>query len=618
MSIFRRYLALLSTCITLLGICGQAWAKFTPRVSQRAERDGTAVVLINDRGVIRLKTTNGNLTPRERAGLAAERLAVLIQRGLDPNALGCKVTGQSARLMAGEAMIAIATQAEARAHGTTPAQLVNSWVRAIRTALAIPPLSVSATDVRIPLGESRMIAVQSLVDSPVNVQVVDSAIVKAESAKPGTLILRGLNVGDTEVKVQCEEYGVTIKAHVRKYAGTLLGSVKGIVTGQKVPASLIRRAVETAARSQVKLEPGAVLRSVEAGQVPASLPPGSESRLGVCIEAAGGDYIPTRINTQALVENRVIGRAPTSKIMYSNDPERILRYQVLFAGRMTPQDEGVRLLYHHQNMVGQRIGFVIEIINASTNPANLHVIEGVAEPVLDPVIAGYKAGMRFLGNYRQCVGRIIDIAPGCRFVIVNQALEHGFTASGIMEFRQLSGEYLIVRVLAKPESQSVYEDPPDVLLAATGIDPDKIRYSDHVYPNPSQSVEVKYTAGKQWVFFRLGKDAIKHAEQDKWLYGNYGVIYEIKAVLENPSSSSQTFEFVFEPTAGPASAIFIVDDRLVPIKLARPPQEVTLERVTVPGESIRTVSICTMPLSGAAYPATLIIRGASTTALYKR
>jgi len=613
MPFFQKYRHFLVTCMLILAINDISVAKFVPRVTQKLEANGAATILINNLPVMRLMTANGNLSPRERAAIAADRLAVVIQKGLDPNTLVCKVIGESARLMAGETMIAIATPAEAKANGIPPAQLVKAWIRGIKAALAIPPLSASPNEVRIPVGESRTVTVTCLLDSPVSVQVGDAAIVKAESPKPGVLVLTGLSVGDTDVRIQCEDFIAIVKVHVRKYAGALAGELTGAVTGYAVPASIVRRAAEAAARSKIRLEPGAILRSVEVGQVPKNISPGSKAAIGVCIEVAGGDYIPARINTQAVIENRTLGQSRTSILMYSNDPERILRYQVLFNGRICPSYDGVRLLYHHQNMMGQRIGFVVDVINASNAPATLHVIEGIADPMADPVIAGYRAGVEFLENFQQCAGRIIDIPAGCRYVLVNQSMEHGYTASGILELRQLYGDNLIIRVLAKPENPSVQEDPVDTPLALPNLDVAKIRFSEHIYPNPTQKLEVKYSVGKQWVFLRLGKDAIKHAEQDRWLYGNYGVIYDINAVLENPLPTPQTVEFAFEATAGPASGIFLVENKLIPIKLATPPHEITVERVTIPRNSTKTVSIRTMPLSGSAYPATLIIRSSSNT-----
>jgi hypothetical protein len=177
-----------------------------------------------------------------------------------------------------------------------------------------------------------------------------------------------------------------------------------------------------------------------------------------------------------------------------------------------------------------------------------------------------------------------------------------------MELRLLSGDLALVRVTAEPEDQRVVEDSYEVPVPARGIDPQRIVFSEHVYPGPLQEYSVTYTAGKQWVFLRLGKDALKHATQDMQLYGNYGVTYDIKAKIENPLSEPVTTEIAFEATAGPASGIFVVDGNLVKVRYLTPPSEISLGKVTVAPGQTKSFSISTIPLSGSAYPATLIIR----------
>lgn len=601
-------------CVLALNILSiSAFAGFTPVVTSQTEPGGASVI-VNKRIVMRLKTSNGNLSPPQRASLASERLAGLVQKGLSPMALSYKITGKSAKLMAGDVMIAIATPAEAKAQGTTPAKLASSWVRNVREALSLPPLSASPTELLIPLGETRTVNVESLLSEPVTAQVSNGAIVSVDASKPGSLVVKGLQLGNTDITLKCAEFSVIIRASVKKYAAQIPSSANAFVTGINVPTSLVRRAAEDAARSAAILEPGASVRSLSLPKISASPSPGQRMQIPVEIEASGGDHISIKAITQVQIENRQIPRANASLIMYSNDPERIFKYQVLYTGRFSQNQEPNRLLYHHQNMMGRRVGFVIEILNPSTNPASVHVIEGIAPPMVDTVLVGYKAGNEFLENYNAMVGRIIEMPQGSRRVIVSQALDHPYTASGIIEFRQLSGDPLFIRVIAKPENQRQIEDLLDIPLPLDGIDTAKLQLSDHVYPNPIQKIELSYSAGKPWVFFRLGKDALKNPEKDRWLFGNYGVIYEIKAILENPLTTSHTAEIAFEATAGIASGIFLVDGKPVRIKSLQAPQEICLEKITIPAGRTRTVSIQTMPLSGSAYPATLIIRPAGTTA----
>jgi hypothetical protein len=605
------------TLSAFLGVThSPSWARFVPRIGVEVEKDRTAYVTIHGRKAFHLKTYNGRLSPAERANITAGRLTALAQKGLDPKAIWYKQVGSSARVMVGDSMLVIATAAEARTRGMPSAKLAEAWVRNLRDLLSLPPLSAAPKELLVPLGEKRTVTVESLVAQPVEAVVANPAVISVDGqTKPGALIVTGLSIGESAITVKCGEFTAPVKVLVKKYAACAgAPAATALVTGWKAPAALVSRAARDSARRAVSLEPGASIRSVDIVSDVGELAPGQKAPIRVRIEAAGGDYIPAQLTVQTEVENKVLPPAPTAWLMYSNDPERVLRYQVLFVGKINPSQGAVRLLYHHQNMMGARIGFVIDAVNAGLSPAALHVIEGVSRPMVDTVAVGYRAGFEFIENHRNSIGRILDLAPQTRRVLVGQALDHMHTASGILELRQLSGEPLLIRVIAKPEELRIGKDEPETMIPAAGIDAGTIALSDHVYPQPLKQIEVTYTVGKPWVFVRLGKYALKHATQDRELYGNYGVTYEIKAALGNPTEAPHTVELVFEATAGCASAIFSVDGSITHVKSLPALGEAIVGRLIIPPGKTRTVAIHTMPLSGSAYPATLIIRPVGTTA----
>lgn len=608
-----RLTLLLLTCLAFL--CAAripVWAKFIPKVNVRAEKDGTAYIVINGRAAVHVMTPNGTLSPVQRATIAAERLNAVVQKGLDPKAIAYKKTGSSARIMIGQSLMMVVTSAEARARKTTGAKLAESWVGNLRKLLTLPPLTVNPSSLVVPFGETRSAEIQCALSTPIQVESSNPSLVNLDfQKKPGYIVVTGLSIGDATVTLKCEEYAATIAVTVRKYAASAAGGPRtAAVTGWNAPARLIASVARVSACQAVYLEPGARISILDAQSPTENLTPGQKVKVPVQVGAAGAGYLPIRFSVPVEVENRHLPTAPISQIMYSNNPERLTKFQTLFTGRLDSPNETTRLLYHHQNMTSWKVGFVIDVVNPSASPASLHVIEGVSQPMLDTVVVGYVAGLEFMQNLRSCLGRVYDIPPQTRQVLVSQSLGHAYTASGIMELRPLSGEPLLVRVTAEPEDQRAVEDSYEMPVPAVGVDPRQIALSDHVYPNPVQDYDVTYTIGKAWVFVRLGKNALRHATQDMQLYGNYGVTYEIKARLENPLSAPVTTEFVFEATAGPASGIFYIDGDMVRAKYLKPHSEFTLGKVTVPAGATRVVSIRTIPLSGSAYPATLIIRPA--------
>lgn len=610
-----QYTRLTLSALLLVMLCTPALAKYIPKVSVEECKDKTAYILVNSHRAIHFKTQNGDLSPADRAGIVATRLAALLTTGFDFNSISFKTSGRNTNILVGELMLMVATTAEAKAHRCSSAKLAQTWIKELRRILSLPLLSISPTSILIPMGENRTAKIESFLEKPIQVEISDPSIATlGTQSKPGSLVIMGISPGDTVITILCEDYKAQLQVSVKKYAACAVpGVTKALVTGWNASASLVLRAASHAGRRAVNIEPGARISSINIQNAGRELAPGKIFQTPVQVEVEGKDYIPAKLTVQVEVENRPLEPVPTTWIMYSNGPERILKYQMLFTGRITPSQEAFRLLYHHQNMMKKRIGFVIDVLNTSTSPASLHVIEGVSEPMVDTVLVGYKAGLGFMENLQSKVGRVIDIPAGTRWILVSQCLDYPQTASGIMELRQLSGDPLFVRVMIKPEDQRSVEDPADMPKPAQSIDASRITLSDHIYPGPIKNLETTFTIGKPWVFLRIGKYALKHATQNKQLFGNYGVTYDIKATLENPTNRQQTVEFSFEATAGPASGLFYIDGNLVRVKSLQPPHEASLGKVTVPAGRSKIVSIRTIPLSGSAYPATLIIRPAGTT-----
>ena len=600
----------LSVLVAIIFFAQPTWAAYSPKVGVQSEKDGTAYLTVGGRKAAHVMTPNAGLDPTQRATIAAERLTKLLGAGFDPNKLSVKIVGRNARVVAGETLVMVVTPAEAKAHGTTGADLAQSWVKNLRKLLSLPPLTITPASLTIPFGETRSAQVECSLNSPVQFEIANPSLVALDlKKKPGFVVVTGTGVGDGAVTFRCEDYTATLSLTVRKYAGSVLqGAKRAIVTGTAVPTNMVADAARDAACQAVSLEPGAHIEAVDLPPVTQSPSPGQKILVKAMVETEGAGYLPRKIIVPVEVENSRIPKTTAQWMMYSNNPEQLRKYQTLFVGRLDGSARDARLLYHHQNMMDRRVGFVIDVVNPTRSSAQLHVIEGIAEPIRDTVIVGYVAGLEFVQNQRSFTGRVYEIPPESRQVLVSQCLAYDRTASGIMELRLLTGDQALVRVTAEPEDQRVVEDSYPVPVPALGVDPQRIALSDHVYPGPVQEYNVTYTAGKAWVFLRLGKDALKHATEDMQLYGNYGVTYDIKANIENPLSDPVTAEIAFEATAGPASGIFYVGGDLVKVRYLTPPSETSLGRVTVAPGQTKSFTISTIPLSGSAYPATLIIR----------
>src|SRR5207245_2959529 len=185
------------------------------------------------------------------------------------------------------------------------------------------------------------------------------------------------------------------------------------------------------------------------------------------------------------------------QLIYSNDPERLQGAGCLCLGELAPNAPG-RLLYHHQNRSGQVLVLHVDLINPEEAPAEVQVIDGAARPTVDTVLAGHRAGARYLRNAVRDAGRILTLAGRHRTALLAQRLAPGYTASGLYGLRLLRGRGWLVEVRAeRPAAREPGVPRPDAeaLLA-------------HVYPNPSRVLEASYTVGQRWTFVRLGKKRI--------------------------------------------------------------------------------------------------------------
>lgn len=597
----------------ILFVVSLAHAKYNPKITVEKTTAGTAYVTINQTKVIHLKVNNGSLLPADRANIVAERLKSFADKNYNPNLFSVKSTQTDSRLFFDDKLLLIVTKADAKSNKTTASALASSWITNLKKALSLPPLSVSRNDVLIPLGETRKITVISLLTDPVTASISDPAVVSTNLNK-NTLVMTGKALGSSRITLSSEGHEVSINVSVKKYAAYPKSEKqKSIVTGKIAPSSLVNRAIKDAARRSVNIESGALIKNIHIVSPASDLASGLTAEKKVSIKVCGASYIPATLDLNVIIENKPIHQKKSESIMYSNNPEQIKKYQTLFTGRFDTVNESYRLLYHHQNMMGSATGFVIEIINSSDKPASLHFVEGISEPMLDTVIVGYVAGLEFMNNHKNMIGRVINIEPGSRWVLLSQSIPATNTASGIIEFRQIAGDPLFLRVIAKPEQLRIAEDTPGIALPTQGLTADSFQLSDHVYPQPEKTIEAEYVANKPWVFLRIGKNAIKHAEQeDKVLYGNYGVTYNINAKLINPTDKNHKVEIVYEATAGPLSGIFYLDGQLNKIRMLRPPKDATIATITIPAGQTKNIQIKTMPLSGSAYPSTLVIRPAGT------
>jgi hypothetical protein len=600
----RRAVTYCCAVLAVIGLAIPALAGFVPDVSFSADSK-KAAVRVNSRPAIIFRVPNGSMSASERAKVTAQRLKPLAEND-GWRDLQVKVVGKKrAQIVAGDQLICKATAADAKHAGTSSIALAQRWVESLRTLFAMPPVSISPREIIIPEGESRSAkisgALMSYVTTDENNRSVASSIVNQTRR---TLAIKGKSVGRCEIKLDCEGYNTTLVVNVQRYAGKLARTEIAEVTGNPAPRWIMEKAVRQKAPASVRVEPGASVSFGKPSIPTSALRPGTCAKALVPVRVNGPGLIPVTLNAPVSVCNRQVVRRPLDGLFYSNDPEQVKRFGTLFTGHFSTGDRK-RLLFHHQNMMKVPMQFTVEIINGGSTSASVHAVSGCTSPIVDTVVVGYLAGRTFIQDYLANVGQIYEIPAMSRLILYTDIVGAKETVSGIIEMQALAGQSVYLRVRAAQ---------PGLTRVANGligpIEDESIpsQMSGDVYPSPSQKLTASYSVGDKWAFIRLGKQAISDATQKLKLDGNYGVMYDINVAVNNPTADARDIRVIFEPTAGPASGIFLFGGKIIGAKIVNPPDEFEITRVRLaPGES-RQLNIRTIPLAGSAYPATIIVR----------
>jgi len=567
--------------------------------------DGVALVYVNNGPVLSVRTANAGLEPAQRAGLVAKRISEMAAQGHSPAKLRVEGNRASATLFWGSQPLVYATKAEAAAQNTTPLALAESWRKQLVRQLTIPPVRLNVRALTIPVGENRRATQIGSSPGPFQVSVDPPGVAQAEVDVTGAVVVMGRNPGTAVLSVTSPDGTDSISVRVARLAGRLSSPTpRAQVTGGTIAADVVSEAVWRAARAACVLEPGA-FAVVSIAEKPGDMSStASTLRVPVNIKLDGSDYLTVRMTTAVEVERTNVPVRQTEMLFYSNYPEQVKTPQSLYIGRLEP-DKRSRLLYHHQNGTGRDLRLSITLSNVSDEPAQVHLIGALAGPMQDTVLVGYRAGAQFLRDLSSNTGYVAQVPPRSRIVLWTGLLRKMDTASGIIEMTHIGKQGdLVARVISEPGS--VTRTTQDIAQVDAGDTPP--RFSNHQYPTPVRKLSEVYTAGGRWLFIRVGKHALKGADDQQTLYGNYGVLYDIDLTLDNPTAESKVFQVMFDPTAGIAGVASLIDGRFVGKSHVVGSRELPLMTFTLsPGER-RAVRFSTLPLAGSNYPATIVVR----------
>ena len=608
-------------------------APFPARVSAKTSvgKHGiVGLVSVNDQPVATLHTSAGGSGPAARALGVKLRLVDLTAAGLSAGEVaavslgrqGWAVTGRGQELLA-------ATPHEARAQHQTTRHLAQLWAANLKRLLAEPALSASPREFVLPFGSIQTVRIGGAARAEdILVSGGDSRVITSSyDATHRLLLVRGIGAGTAEIDVHAGESVLPISIAVRKYAAFVAPQVTVRVTGQpSAPSGLVQTALYVGLKLALNATPGAQVRLLQTPKVAASLAPGRSLTRRVEVRVAGTDLLPVIAAPLITVVNQPLPATPAFALYYSNNPEQVHSSIKLFTAPLTP-GHPIRLDYHHQNSSGKPLIFHSDVVNAGDKSVSVYLIDGVAQPEVDTVAIGQKAGAAFLKALDSGIGLVLQVPPHSRVPLVVQAFAPLLTVSGILEVQQIGGPdgALSLTVAADDDRETLASSPLNLAEAVAQTSGEKSRLvsapaasltpgaaqgtSPYVFGAPRVSLHSSYAVGGKWAYLRLGNaESLRNATGTQTLWGNYGVSYLISLHLTNPTAQPRTVSVLFSPEAGLAAGVFEVPGRpLLQFAPMPPPAEEEVMRVRLqPGEN-RTLSIRTLLLNGSAYPASLVV-----------
>ncbi|MBW3622079.1 MAG: hypothetical protein KY468_01560 [Armatimonadetes bacterium] len=577
---------LLGTMATL-----NAHAAWQPTI-EVVRTPGAAVLKINNRPALRFDNAALLNAVPDRPETVANRLQYLVNNRFNPAWISVKDTPQGAIIIAGGGALLTVTDAEAKTKKMSRQTLANTWAKTLKELLSQPPVSASPSQAALPLGETRPVQIGGALAGPINVRLQPEGVVRATVDPSGRkVLLQGVSVGSGVMAVEVDGETVTVPFVVKKAAGRVESATLA-VTGSGPERLTLRGIVKEMALRNIKPEPGAVVKWDGDFQLPKSIPPGG-AVVSLPVRIEGENYFPVRGHSQVRLVKEAVGRTEPNLLFYSNDPEMLRKYYgVLYTGQIRA-NQAVRFLYHHQSAMDSPIRFSLQLKNGDA-PARLQIIDGAANPQVDTYQIGHRAAAKFFPTWLNDSGYIRNMEPGETLTLLNQTLAKDVTSSGIYHFVLLSGSNVTLQLRA---------DPPDTPLGIR-----QANLNPEFYPTTRKKIQETYSVGGRWSFISFGREPVKTPTSTHPLLGNYGVVYDVSLKLENPTGQKNTADVIFDPSAGIARGVFLVNGQMIETSHLRPPQEFTLGSYPLePGEQ-KEIRIITMPLAGSNYPARITVR----------
>jgi len=571
-------------------------------------------LIVNEIPVLALTTSSSTSNPAERAKSAAAVLVTAKEGQIIE--VEAPEKAKTARLMLGTRTVITVTEAEAKVHKSNPTAVAKAWASRLNNALLLDTIELDRKELGLPPDRGGEVAVLGSRARKAQVSVTDPSLVKIGRSL-GKLTVKPLAIGTTTIRIANGPVVRSVTVKVMPYAAKFPMHLTAEVTGSPASVAVVESAIQTAVEARIPLPAGVTYRlgTISA----AALPAGGKHVADLPIKAEGPNHFPVSGLVRVTVTNVPLGREQERELWYSNDPENILGPGQIYWGQLNPGGP-VRFLFHHFNRASRPVVIQFVLSNPSDSPASVAVIMGDSEPSDNPTLAGYRAGDQFMQAWLARSGEVVQVPPKSVVPLVLRRIGPLDTASGLAHMTVLGknsptidvvGDAILPEALEASWRSVGYPAWPWRRVPPMPTEQYRIGLKGsprHVYPSPLRQERFEFQVGGNFSFIRVGQEAIPDVAQSKNLLGNFGVQYDIRGTIANPTEKATDVEVVFEASAGYSGALFVVNGRYMPANLLQAKQCVVLYSTNLKPGDVEPIAIQTVPLSGAHYPATIMVR----------
>lgn len=572
---------------------------------------------VNEIKVLELSSTIHGKDPAERAQILVNRLAGRSFEG----SFYVEIDGKSRNILLDGKPLVVVTPEEAKALGAPVEVIATRWVKNFKKAISAPPYYFEgAPQIKIVEGQSKSIEAYGSHFRKAAIFASPTGIVKV-SRKTGSLQLDSLQAGVTTLSFRNNGVTGSLLVKVIPLAAKFPQTVSAQIMGLPPEPTLFQNVVSGAIRQNlVTLSQNA---SITIGDIKQpSIRPGESTEIQVPVRVTSPGHAPAEGSVTVALKNMGVGIMYEDLLWYSNVPENVREPGQLYFGQFQP-DRSVRLLIHHCNRTNVPMMFAYTLINRGATPATLTIVNGDVAGDGNPTFAGYLTGISFFKRWLSHSAQIVTIPPQSVLPLFIQKAGAEETVSGLSSIHLQSSASqsdvsLVAHAMWKGDFSPIWADavgqtdPWNFVKAqpVTSFNLPTVEKPKEIYPDPNRRIEFQYEVGGSHTFIRIGQEPLGGIAENSKLLGNFGANYIIKGDISNPTNAPAEVEIVFEASAGYSGAFFRVNGQLKDGRLLQAKERMDLLKVKLdPGQS-KPITIETIPLSGAHYPATIIIQPA--------